>query len=402
MPPVEPGEARRAGNARRAHLPALDAVRGLAIVLVLLFHLSEPFRLRESTVVGTALARGWIGVDLFFVLSGFLITGILIDTRGAPNYFSSFYLRRVLRIFPLYYGVLALWFGVGAHLGDASFFGPDRQRWYWCYLSNWGDPFGHGIGALSHFWSLAVEEQFYLVWPLLVALASRRQLVVGCAALMALAPLLRGAILWHGGAAAVEAAHRLTPARLDVLATGALLAVVVREPAWLARLTAAARRLRLPAAAALALILWRSRWLHFDDPLTLTLGYSAVAVVAATLVLAAARAQGGAWPVLGWLGARSYGIYVLHFPLHAAAMTFMQRHPSLLALAHTTAFDLAYLVVAGASACLVAAVVFANWERRFLALKERFVARPTARRADAKRSSETLVPETPIVDTNAD
>src|SRR5262249_2846553 len=136
---------------------------------VVLFHFSGIFRLRESTAVGTILARGWMGVDLFFVLSGFLITGILLDSRGADGYFSSFYARRFLRIFPLYYGFLALWFLVLAYVFGSAYsdlFARERQVWFWSYTANWGRP--DELGALGHFWSLAIEEQFYLVWPLVV------------------------------------------------------------------------------------------------------------------------------------------------------------------------------------------------------------------------------------------
>ena len=122
---------------------------------------------------------GWIGVQIFFVLSGFLITRNLLDSLGAPNYYRAFYVRRALRILPLYYGTLAVVFLllplVGLHpLGDDG--GARDRLWFWVFLSNWSVPLGAAACGLPHFWSLAVEEQFYLAWPALV----RRVTAVAC------------------------------------------------------------------------------------------------------------------------------------------------------------------------------------------------------------------------------
>src|SRR5581483_6988074 len=171
------------------HMAALDGLRGVAILAVMLFH--------QSLVVGdSALDRavafwtysGWDGVDLFFVLSGFLITGILFDSRSSPGsrYFRTFYSRRVLRILPLYYGVALFTLVILAHIPNYKSANLARisgaEVWYWVYLQNWS------IGAAGLFrngildvtWSLAIEEQFYLVWPIAVLLLSRRALMKLC------------------------------------------------------------------------------------------------------------------------------------------------------------------------------------------------------------------------------
>ena len=151
------------------HLPALDGLRGLAILLVLLRHFTEGAELRSKSGrwLAAALDAGWIGVDLFFVLSGFLITGILLEARRSQHYFRNFYVRRTLRIFPLYYGVLAVIFGIAPWLGWlVPEVGPEEhsQAWLWAYGTNiimsWtGSPLlKHGWLNLNHFWSLAVEE----------------------------------------------------------------------------------------------------------------------------------------------------------------------------------------------------------------------------------------------------
>jgi peptidoglycan/LPS O-acetylase OafA/YrhL len=314
--------------ARTGRLPTLDGLRGIAILLVLVLHFTmyggpAPAAGLDLLVHRVAVA-GWIGVDLFFVLSGFLITGILYDAKGEEGYFRTFYLRRLLRIAPLYYGALAvflvllpaLWPG---HEGLAWLRG--ESFWYWTYLLNfriaaegWPD-----FGALGHFWSLAVEEQFYLFWPVAVFLLRRRPLMALCAACMALAVATRLALHLAGNP---PAAFVLAPARLDALAAGAFLALLVRSPGGLS----AAVRWAKPAAVGggfglLALFLWK-RGLPSEDPAVSVAGQALLALFfAAVLALALAarpESRSGRWlaaPVLVFFGRYSYGLYVIHHPL---------------------------------------------------------------------------------------
>src|SRR5437870_557283 len=162
---------------------ALDGLRGIAILMVMLYH--QTVMVGSTGIdrfVGFWTLSGWIGVDLFFVLSGFLITGILSDSKGATGYFRNFYARRVLRIFPLYYGVVAFSLLILPYIPHWKLENLARikgdELWYWTYLSNFSiaahAAFRHGILDVS--WSLSIEEQFYLMWPLLVLLLSRRSL----------------------------------------------------------------------------------------------------------------------------------------------------------------------------------------------------------------------------------
>jgi len=254
--PLNSGRVARSGAAAadmdglradlRGHLPVLDGIRGLAVLMVLVFHFVgtvPPTNGVERAIAGVA-NYGANGVELFFVLSGFLITGILYEAHDKPHYFRNFYMRRVLRIFPLYYGVLALLFFVaplipllrGPELDDLV----ERQAWAWLYAVNiyLAEHDGWSFSYLNHFWSLAVEEHFYLFWPLVVFLLARRPrtLIAVCAAISMGAMLAR--LIGSLAGLSWLATYVLTPFRLDGLALGALLAVTARQPGglkWLAR-----------------------------------------------------------------------------------------------------------------------------------------------------------------------
>ena len=173
----------------------LDGVRGIAILLVLLFHLELPYPAGAPRLLFAPLLIGWSGVDLFFVLSGFLITGILIDTRDCRNYFSSFYMRRVLRIMPLYLLAVFAYFAVALpiahHFGYWSARNGSAQMWFWLHLSNWPAAFGTVVPFIGHFWSLSVEEQFYFVWPLVVLFVRPSRLIHVCCGVVVAALALR-------------------------------------------------------------------------------------------------------------------------------------------------------------------------------------------------------------------
>lgn len=218
----------------RGKIPALDGVRGLAVLMVLLSHfLLKDFWANEKHFV---LAQaGWLGVDLFFVLSGFLITGILLESRHSKNYWSSFYKRRVLRIFPLYFFVVTVTWLTVIFIEKA----PDRLRgydsfvWFFTFTPNIAmslknDWLYHShVFNLNHLWSLAVEEQFYLLWPFIVRYTPFRWLAVLCVALLVIATPLR---FWVAGEQGVNsvASYVLPFTRMDGLAAGSFLAVFFR------------------------------------------------------------------------------------------------------------------------------------------------------------------------------
>ena len=326
---------------------------------------------------------GLLGVDLFFVLSGFLITGILYDAKGSDAYFKNFYMRRTLRIFPLYYGVLLLLL-VLLPASLAAAFDPQLlelrnvQGWLWTYLTNvhLGREGTFAIPYVSHFWSLAVEEHFYLFWPLLVAYLPRRGAMVACALLSLLALGLRISLSLNGH---VLYQQVLTPCRLDTLCIGAFFALAARGPLGLGGWGALARRL-LPLGAGLLVAL---SLLHKAapawDPFVLELRASLLALIFALVILTAADDNGirvfkrtfrARW--LGVLGKYSYGLYVFHGII---AYAFERKQLRSVLEGTLGSPTLATLVQGAAGVGLSLVIAIASYELfevRFLTLKRLF------------------------------
>jgi peptidoglycan/LPS O-acetylase OafA/YrhL len=288
------------------------------------FTILEPGTAIEQGL-SAAAGLGWSGVDLFFVLSGFLITGILIDARGGTRYFTSFYARRTLRIFPLYYAVVFLslivlprfpvWYDL--LVGAAA---PREQLPYWLYLTNFAvaarDAFVHGV--LDVAWSLAIEEQFYVVWAAAVWLIAPRMLGYVCLAILLLAPAARTMAL----AADVPPidVYVLTPYRADALAAGALLAWLLRQGALVGR----ERRVWATLVAAtcgLGVVCWIDGEAWWWGGAMQRAGYSLLAIAAGSMMTIALLQEHGAWTrglSAGWLrafGKYSYCLYLIHLPV---------------------------------------------------------------------------------------
>ncbi len=308
--PAPSGLSTEADGSR--HVPALDGLRGLAILLVIPHNVMDFDAASGWAAIPAALARaGWTGVELFFVLSGYLITSVLLGTRDDPHYFRNFYVRRALRIVPLYYLVLALFLFVVPRLVAlpptvlASY---DHQLWFWLFLNNWAQATGHMISWFGPCWSLAVEEQFYLFWPLVVAACAPERLLRVALALIAYALLARGALLLaHVPPGGI---YRMTICRLDALAAGAAVAVLARRPALLAAVRARSSRLLLAAAAVLLGGALLSQGYSLEVPATHTLGYTTLALaLAAILLVVLAEPTGAAARLLALAPLRSAGRY---------------------------------------------------------------------------------------------
>ena len=359
-----------------SHMPALDGLRGLAILLVIPHNMNlfgaEGF-VRVFTLGASA---GWIGVQLFFVLSGFLITLGLLDSLGSTNYYRNFYARRALRIFPLYYGTLALLFAVLPAMGLPVVEHPEHQAWLWLYVSNWTDPFGLNVRGLGHFWSLAVEEQFYLTWPLLVAVFSRRLLRL-CLTVAGVALVGRLGLLLMG--ASRDAVYLFTVCRMDALVLGAAAAMLFSTPGF-----------SLPPGWSGSRLFWKGFSLIVAGAIltnvysnlgfaSLSFGFSLLAVAFAMMTLAAATPGAGWWRTvlefapLRSVGKYSYAMYVFHLPINLIWQSSL-----LGVLGWTGAMrPVAYMALVTVLSYASAFVSYHILEKHFLKLKKFFAPQHT-------------------------
>jgi len=356
-------------------IPALDGLRGIAILLVLLAHSVFHTTFQSHPSLNRLLAVGrlsWSGVDLFFVLSGFLIGGILLDHRESPKYFKSFYIRRIYRILPLYFVIVALCWVVSqlssrgwTPFGQIdSFPGPVPWWSFLIFAQNLSMALagGFGNGGLGVTWSLAIEEQFYLTLPFVIRKLTPRNLTCLLALVMVGAPILR-AWLMHYGSHGAFAVYVLTPCRADALAVGVLCAVMVRNVQIWKYLTAQRRWIYgLSSILGLCLVTITAMGYEVGDRRfyglefsVLAFFYGAVLLIAVTgddkLVLGVFRNQ-----LLMKLGLVAYGTYLLHYIcidfFHFLVTYYSNRPPAV-------AFIGAY--VAGVSVAILAANI--SWRR---------------------------------------
>ncbi len=358
-----------AGNRIRG----LDGLRGIAILLVILFHYINSSALG---VFGRLCRTGWVGVDLFFVLSGFLITGILFEAQHKEGYLRNFYARRLLRLFPAYFVFVGLVLLL-AH-------GPGEYPWritapYLLFGANIVYIFAPdlrymGPTTVGHLWSLALEEQFYLLWPWLVALlATRRKILTTCLAGICGSLCLR--LLLANAPLPPRTLYAELPTRADALLMGAAIAMLVRDPRFdLRRSIGYIRTAGIIAAIA---FWWMGHRIgfSFDRVPVKTWGFSCTAVGAAAAVLLAMTE--GTWTnrlcstrVLQFFGKYSYGIYLIHLAPNRQYWQFqdwLHNYIPQLWLASIVGF----LAMLGA-VTLTAMLSYNLIEQPFLRLKKRF------------------------------
>ena len=370
------------------HLPALDGVRGFAVLGVACSHLfpATPHSSFEA-FVHNSFAFGASGVDLFFVLSGFLITGILYDSLPDPGFFRKFYARRVLRIFPLYYGVLAA-FAVAALIFGLNFHHELLSLALYLQNSNLiaqriRDYTGPTALPLPHFWSLAIEEQFYLVWPVTVfLLRTRHRLLIFCAAALFICPVLRAFLFLHSVNYYIVETNTLC--RSDSLLAGAALALLFRSRLHDRVLRAAAWTF-FAGAISVVLLSYASSHGPFLNTATgylffLAFNFSAIALASVGLIALSLRSSLVSHLCtlhpMRWLGKYSYGIYVLHLILFSYLDEPLRHFFS----THFTPNKGVEVVTTGVLILLLSLIAaylsYHPYEQHFLRLKRYFDYRP--------------------------
>lgn len=371
------------------HVPALDGVRGLAILLVLFFHFmmiqgnGPAHRLIQKT-----WGYGWAGVDLFFVLSGFLITGILLDAKSkrptAGSFFKNFYARRTVRIFPLYYAFLVVFLLILPRVMPAfhDIYGrPPTGEWtYWTYTYNLFQghhqserEFSHSMGVM---WSLCIEEQFYLIWPTVVWFCRPKSLLKICAGLILMSMIARGFVDHYTGYNTFVS--QWTFCRMDPLAIGASIAILTRI---------APQRVRAMRKYAIHL-LWLIPVLIagwnvamgslLSSTVFIVAGYTSLSVLFGALLLVTITSAGGplVWalsnPVLRLFGKLSYAMYLFNQPIKYALLRYLYGFEDITQEFTSITHQLTFFVLA---TVLTVATAWLSWhlfEKHFLRLKAFF------------------------------
>ena len=380
------------------HQPELDGIRGIALLAVMLSH-AGPYIQRNylaGKLLVYAMIPGWSGVELFFVLSGFLITGILLKTKAAENYFSSFYMRRFLRIFPIYYFVVTVGLLIAPHNSWWNSMLPPLEKTriaYYFYVQNWPIFWNHTnflpISVFGHFWSLAVEEQFYLIWPLVVWLLPESGILWLCTAGLVVALPLR--IFMVHLYAEDFTAMALTTSRMDGLLVGAMLAIFLR------RGQIPLRRIYLMLATGGILIGYIAAFHHTELIGTYlympTIGITGFALMAGGLL--ALSQHPILWlhriltvPWLRTTGKYSYGMYIYHIPIYVIFQQILTKYLGL-PVPMPLQDALLYIAFLIGVTFLVAKLSYDYFESKILGLKIYF--KPTY--AEKKvRAAEVFVP----------
>jgi peptidoglycan/LPS O-acetylase OafA/YrhL len=362
----------RAAERMHRRIPQLDAVRGLAILVVMFHNISPKYPLFHSDKL---FSDGWMGVDLFFVLSGLLITGVLLDAKQSTGYFKNFYVRRCLRIWPLYYSLLFFMFVVVRFLNPSEYHLVVQASSPWwafpLFLQNFLLPIStNAAGPLGVTWSLAIEEQFYLVWPLVVRFCSFPQLRRLAIAEICISPALRYYLSLHH----VDLYTNIF-CRLDGLMAGALLALLIRADNFVPSRLLKRAWILLLIAAPLAFLTeaLHVRWIVFSFTALASAAFTYVAMFSERKWLKTVMTN----QFLVYTGIISYGLYLLHkIPIGMVQALHLDRYPYLL------------LPIILAVSYALAALSWNLLEKPFLSLKRFFDSKPLC--TDRANSSSRL------------
>ncbi|MFZ1329918.1 MAG: acyltransferase [Chitinophagaceae bacterium] len=357
-------------NPNRLHYPALDGLRGLAILLVVVYH---------NFGFINVFFFGGLGVDLFCVLSGFLITDILLKTLHQKDYLKKFYMRRVLRIFPLYYLCLILFLLIIPQLNiafDIKYY-TDNQVWLWTYLQNWLYIFKNPdqTNTLNHLWSLAVEEQFYLLWPLVILVIRKPKHLLLFISLLLVAVLGLRLWIWTNQVADLAYFNLYTFTRIDGICIGCMVALLLRiNKGFLSRYTSL---IVLFFAALNFAFFFINRRYNFSFPYLALAGYTTFAMMFGLLINEAVTGKTKLInfvfniSLLKFFGKISYGFYIFHWPVYILLGPYLFSRVSKFASGSSLQFTVS--VIATLAAVGISWLSYQYYEKRFLKLKDKLV-----------------------------
>ena len=365
-------------EAKMPHIKFLDGLRCLAISWVFLFHMEMHFGLSDTGLMGFMASRGWMGVDLFFVISGFLITSILLREHYATGRISlpRFYMRRGLRIWPAYYLLVLLLLGVTLLSSEpAAETTLATIKWPAMYLTDMYAAYANTENcAMLHSWSLAIEEQFYLLWPLLLFWNVKWSKRIAILAVIGIA-LWRTWLTFHlpEGVIAMRRTYYAPDTRMDQILYGAILAFVMMHPVQSKWLAGALKRRAVQIGAIalfLAALYFNVRWSgHIGNAvgysmtaLSMALGLGYLITAKPRWILAALE-----WGPIMYVGRISYGMYLVS-PFVIGAVRWAVPRPS------SSLEVIALGIAAYAGTVLVATLSYRYFEAPFLRLKAKFSA----------------------------
>lgn len=381
----EPKACAGQGEKKGTRLFVLDGLRAVAICMVMVHHYSQDmvksgFGDRPFYCFANSC---WVGVDLFFVLSGFLITGILVDAKGSASYFRTFFIRRSLRIFPIYYLMLLVIFIIlpALNMSIVDSFTLEHGSWFWLYggnyltgLVSWPDK------AVVHLWSLAIEEHFYLLWPFVVFFTNRKQLLVVCGLIIICMIGMRFHAASNGTSS--DGIYVMTHYRIGTLVFGALLALAWRTPNMWSVLVRYSGIAAVLLFVALAVAFTNSQGLdwRYWSPVQHAFGYTMIALFFIALHVLALQLPVGTrlYRILSsapaiWIGRLSYGMYLFHRPIEVVAVK-LGLHPSKHVVDGFPSWPYELVYITG-NAVVTAFVAWLTWnlfEKHVLSLKDRF------------------------------
>jgi len=358
---------------QRVHYPALDGIRGLAILLVVFFH---------NFGFINYFGFGWLGVDLFFVLSGFLISDVLLKTVTDKNYLRNFYMRRALRIFPLYYLVLIITIFILSaipSLNDNLNYYAANQWWFWTYLQNWLYVYKtpENTNFLLHFWSLAVEEQFYLVWPFVILLLRKPKVLLITVSFFLVFIIATRIVLWENHVEGFKYFSLYTFTRADGICIGSMLALIIRiNPLFLKKYVGL---VALFLSALNFLFFFLNRAHAFSFPFFPFVGYTTFAVMFALLIHEAVSGEifiinkVFSNAILKFFGKISYGFYVFHWPIYVVLNPRLTHYFETIHDITSKGAQVLSSIIATAIGLGLSIISYHFLEMKFIKLKHRFI-----------------------------